>query len=202
MISLSAKIRQALGKKVKKLRKKGILPAILYGPKIKNLALEIDLKEFEKIYKEAGKSTLISLKIEDQKQKFLVLIYDVKLNSLTLQPIHVDFFQPELEEEVKVMIPLIFKGESLAVKNLGGILIKNISEIEVKAQPQNLPSVIKVDISKLKTFDDNILVKDLIIPKKVKIFKEPEEIIASILPPKEKEEKEEEKKEEEEKELK
>jgi len=199
MLTLSAKIRKELGKKVKSLRQQGILPAVLYGHKIKNLNLELDLKEFEKIYKEAGESSLItlviakgkdeaeasslSLNVEEKKQKFLVLIHDIQFDHLTEKPIHIDFYQPELKEEVEVTVPLIFEGEAPAVKDLGGTLVKNISEVEVKALPQNLSHEIKVDIGNLKTFEDNILIKDLIVSKEVKILKEPEEIVAAVARP-------------------
>lgn len=181
MLSLSAEIRKDFGKKVKNLRKKGILPGVLYGPKIDSRPLEVDLKEFEKIYKEAGESSLISLEID--KKKFLVLIHEVKLDSLTEKPIHVDFYQPRLEEEVTAEVPLVFEGEAGAVKDLGGTLVKNISEVEVKALPQNLPHEIKVNIDRLKTFEDNILIKDLIISEEVKILKEPKEVVVAVSPP-------------------
>ena len=181
MLSLSAKIRKDLGKKVKNLRKGGILPGVLYGPKIETRPLGIDLKEFEKIYKEAGESSLISLEISGKKA--LVLIHEVKLDPLTEKPIHVYFYQPSLEEEVTAEVPLVFEGEAAAVKDLGGTLVKNISGVEVKALPQNLPHEIKVNINCLKTFEDNILIKDLLIPKDVKILKEPGEIVAAVSPP-------------------
>ena len=204
MLSISAKIRKELGKKVKSLREKGVLPAVLYGHKIKNLNLELDLKEFEKIYKEAGESSLIKLEVKNQKSKtelpkeakvkkrtessspvdeFLVLIHDIQFDHLTQKLIHIDFYQPELKEEVEVTVPLIFEGEAPAVKDLGGTLVKNISEVEVKALPQNLPHEIKVDIGNLKTFEDNILIKDLIVLKEVKILKGPEEIVAKVTQP-------------------
>ena len=204
MLSISAKIRKELGKKVKSLRKMGVLPAVLYGHKIKNLNLELDLKEFEKIYKEAGESSLIKLEVKNQKSKtelpkeakvkkrtessltvdeFLVLIHDIQFDHLTQKLIHIDFYQPELKEEVEVTVPLIFEGEAAAVKDLGGTLVKNISEVEVKALPQNLSHEIKVDIGNLKTFEDNILIKDLIVSKEVKILKEPEEIVAAVARP-------------------
>ncbi len=181
MINLSAKVRKELGKKVKNLRKKGILPGVLYGPKIESLSLGVDLKEFEKVYQVAGESSLISLEISQK--KFLVLIHAVEIDTLSQKPIHVDFYQPKLDEEITAEIPLVFEGESLAVKDLGGTLVKNIHEVEIRALPQNLFPAIKVNIEKLKTFEDNILIKDLVLPGEVKILKEPEEIVALVAPP-------------------
>ncbi len=197
MLTLSAKIRKDFGKKVKTLRKKGILPGVLYGPEINSvksgksdekefrgvktvLPLELDDKAFEKVYSEAGESSLISLEID--KNKFLVLIHDLKLDPLTGKPMHVDFYQPKLDEEVEVTVPIIFEGESTAVKDLGGTLVKSISELEIKALPQKLPHEIKIDIGNLKTFEDHIFIKDLKLPEGVKILQEPEEIIASVSP--------------------
>ena len=189
MLSLSAKIRKDLGKKVKKLRKKGVLPGVLYGPKMKTATpLEINLKEFEKIYKDTGESSLISLEVDPttgpgQTKKFLVLIHELARDPLTEKPIHVDFYQPRLEKEIEVRIPLIFEGETLAVKDLGGTLVKNISELIVKALPQNLPHEIKVNIEKLKTFGDSVKILDLKLPEGVKVQRSPEEIVAHVLAP-------------------
>ena len=182
MSLLSAKIRKESGKKVEALRKKGILPAILYGPKIKNQLLEVSLKEFEKAHKEAGESTLVPLKIEGESKEYKVLIHDVDKDPLTQTPLHVDFYQPSLEKEIEAMVPIIFEGEAPAIKNLGGTLMKNISEISVKAFPQNLPKEIKVNISNLNTFEDHISVKDLAVPEGVKILKDPGEIVAKVTP--------------------
>lgn len=167
-----------------------MLPAILYGPKIKeSLALEIGHKIFEKIYKEAGESSLISLEIQGEKElpkkqkNFLVLIHDIARDPLSGDLIHVDFYQPDLEKEITASVPIIFEGTSIAVKELEGTLVKNISEVEVKALPQKLPKEIRVDIGNLKTFEDHILIKDLEAPEGVKILKTPEEIVALVSPP-------------------
>ncbi len=183
MLSLSVKIRKETGKKAKALRKKGILPAVLYGPKIKNQNLEVDIKEFEKIFKEARESTLISLKVEGLKNKYSVLIHSLARDPLTEKPIHVDFYQPDLEKEVEARVPLVFGGEALAVKDLGGTLIRNISEVKVKALPQNLPKEIKVNIEGLKTFEDNILIKDLKTAEGIKILEGPGEVVARVAQP-------------------
>ena len=188
MLTLKAKIREERGKKVKKLRKRGVLPAVLYGPKIKNLSLEMDLKEFENIYKEAGESSLISLEVDsstgsEQVKKFPVLIHEVKKDPLTGKPIHIDFYQPILTEEVEATVPIVFEGEAPAVKELGGTLVREISEVEVKALPKNLPHEIKVNVENLKTLEDEILVKDLKLPEGVTIQREQNEIVAVVTAP-------------------
>ncbi|MFH1036453.1 MAG: 50S ribosomal protein L25 [Patescibacteria group bacterium] len=185
MIILAAKIRKETGKSVQGLREKGILPAVLYGPKMESQHLGVDQKEFEKIYREAGESSLISLEIdgsENAKKKYLVLIHQMQFDPLTLKPLHVDFFQPSLKEEIEVKVPLIFEGEAPAVKELGGTLVKNISEIEVKSLPQNLPHEIRVDVTLLKTFENNVLVRDLVLPEGVKVLKGLDDIIAFVAP--------------------
>lgn len=180
MLSLSAKIRKK--EKPSTFREKSFLSAVLYGPKIKNFSLQMNKKEFEKVFEEAGESSLVSLKVEGEKDNFLVLIHDFQRDPLTGDLIHIDFYQPALDEEAEVTVPIEFIGEAPAVKELGGTLVKNIQEVEVKALPQNLPHNIKVNVQNLKTFDDNILIKDLIVPKEVKILKEPNEIVAMVTP--------------------
>ena len=181
MLALSVKTRKVLGKKVKALRKGGVFPAILYGAKTKPINLEVDLKEFEKIFKEAGESSLISLEVEGKKTP--VLVHQIQRDPLTYQFIHVDFYQPDLEKEIVAKVPLIFEGEAPGVKELGGTLVKNLSELDVKALPQNLPHEIKVDVTCLKTFEDKVLVKDLKVPEGVKILKEPDVILSFVATP-------------------
>lgn len=190
MVSLSAKIRQTFGKKTRGLRVKGFIPAVLYGQKIKkSLALEIDAKEFGKVFKDAGASSLISLDLADEKtgkkEGFLVLVHDIERDPVIGNPIHIDFYQPNLEEEIEAKVPLIFEGEALAVKDLGGTLVKNVSQVLVKARPQNLPKEIKVAIGSLKTFEDSIAVKDLSLSEEggVKIMGDPNNIVAFVAQP-------------------
>ena len=180
MLKLSAKIREDFGKSLKN---KDRIPSVVYGPGIKNLSLYVDYGEFEEIFKEAGESSLISLEIEGEKKERPVLVYEIQKDPVTDKFLHIDFYQASLKEEVEATVPLIFEGISPAVKDLEGTLIKDMIEVEVKALPQNLPHDIKVNIEGLKTFEDHISIKDLIVPKEVKILRESDEIIASITPP-------------------
>ncbi|MCD6500460.1 50S ribosomal protein L25 [bacterium] len=192
MLSLEAKIREKLGRKTKSLRKQGFLPAVLYGPEIKNLSLEVPEKEFEKIYKEAGESSIIKLKIKNQKSKsneMEVLIHQTAKDPVKGNFLHVDFYHPSSRKEVEAEIPLRFEGEAPAVEELGGTLVKEIQQVEVKGLAQNLPREIKVDIGKLRTFEDRILIRDLKVPQGIKILRESNEIVANVAPPGREEEK-------------
>ena len=182
MLNLSTQIRKK-DEKSEVLRKRGKLIAILYGPETKNKLLKLDYRSFEKIFAEAGKSSLISIEVEGTKEKVPVLIHEVQRDSLTEKFLHVDFYQPKLKEKMEAKIPLVFEGESRAVKDLEGTLIKNIQELEIKALPKDLPREIRVSVESLKTFEDNILIKDLKLPKEIEILKKPDEVIASVLAP-------------------
>jgi large subunit ribosomal protein L25 len=187
VIEFKAQIRDIVGKKVKSLRKKGIIPAVLYGSSTKKpLSLEVNYKDFEKILKEAGESTVIKLKVGDGIKN--VLIHDFAKDPVSDKFIHADFFEVRMDKLIKAKVPLVFEGEAPAVKILEGILIKNITELEVEALPANLPHEMKVDISVLNTFEDLIHIKDLKIPEGVKISAKPEEIIVSVMPPRSEEE--------------
>lgn len=183
MLTLSAKLRKESDKKAKVIRQDNGLPAVLYGTEIENISLKVDLKEFEKIFAGAGESSLIKLEIAELKRDFMVLIHDIQKDPLTDRFIHADFYQPSLEEEIEIKVPLVFEGEALAVKDLGGTLIKNIQELVVKALPQDFPKEIKVNIESLNGFDNNILIKDLYIGDKVRILKDPEMIVAQVVRP-------------------
>lgn len=186
MPTLSAKTRKIIGKKVKSLRQNGVLPAVLYGPKIKTLPLQVDFKEFQKIYKETGESLMIDLEVEKKDsntEKFSVLIKEINRDAIASAPIHIDFYQPDLKEKIEANVPLVFKGEAPAVKDLSGTLVKNILEVEVKAFPHNLPKEIEVNIEGLKAFEDHIQIKDLKLPEGVEILKEAEESVILVMPP-------------------
>lgn len=180
MISLTAKTREKFGKKAR-LAGDSVIPAVLYGPKIKNQSIEVNAKEFSHIHKEAGESSLVSLVVDGK--KFSVLIHDTQLDPISGNFTHIDFYQPILTEEVVVNIPVAFEGEAPAVKDLGGTLVKGFQEIEIKALPENLPHQITVNVESLKSFEDVILIKNLALPEKVKTTNDPEAIIASVLPP-------------------
>jgi len=179
MISLASEQRKKK-EKPDVLRNEGWIPGVLYGPKTKAESLKVEEKAFGKVYEEAGESFLISLKTDGQEAP--VLIREVQLEPLKGRIIHVDFYQPPLDEEIEVTVPLEFTGEAPAVDLLSGTLLKNMHEIQVKALPKNLPHEIIVDISGLATFEDRILLKDLVHQSDVEILGEEDELVVQVVP--------------------
>lgn len=173
---------------VKALRKKGFIPAVVYGKNIGNLSIKIPYLNFKKIYKEAGEGTIIELNLKKDQEKektFLTLIREVQKNPISEEYLHADFYQLPLEEEIETTIPLIFEDEVIIEKELGGILIKLHREIKIKALAQNLIPFLKVNLSLLKNIGDKIKIKDLSLPKGIEVLANPEEIIALIEKPEE-----------------
>jgi large subunit ribosomal protein L25 len=185
-LELKAEKREDVGKKLEALRKKGIIPAVVYGSGHKPVSVQVDYEEFRKLFEKAGESTLIKLKIDNEVKN--VLIYDASKDPMTGNFIHIDFHQVRMDKTIKAEVALVFEGEAPAVKVLEGVLVKSMNHIEVEALPKDLPHEIKIDISVLDVFDKHIRIKDLILPPGVKTDLEPEETIVSVMPPRTEEE--------------
>ncbi len=181
-IKLAANLREETGKKLVNLRKNGILPAVLYGHKIEPKNISLGYLEFSKAYKAAGENTLLSLSIGEGKTAN-VLIHDVQIDPMSNRFLHADFFEVRMDEEIETNVPITFSGEAPAVREQGGILVKSIEELPVKALPKDLPHTLDVDLSILATFDDHIKVSDIKVPKGVTIDADPGTVIASVMAP-------------------
>lgn len=166
----------------KNIKRNGLIPAELYGHNVPNIHLSVSQNEFERVLRKAGESTIIELAMPDGASKN-VLIQHVQRHYLTSEPIHADFYEVKMTEKLTATVQLEFTGESLAVKGLGGTLLTTITEVEVECLPADLPHVIEVDISGLKSFDDSITIKDLKVSDKVTINAEAEELVAKVQPP-------------------
>lgn len=186
-IILKAKKREVTGRQVKELRKKGLVPAVLYGKKNESTNIEFDLKTFDTVYKKAGTSSLIDLKV-DEKPEIKVLVQDIQWDPISNQTIHADLYAIQMDEKITTEIPIKFTGVSPAVKDQEGNFISNYDDIEVECLPGDLIPEIVVDISSLKTFDDQIKVSDLNIPEKIKVLVEPDEVVALVNAPRSEEE--------------
>ena len=189
-MELKAEKRKIRGKKVRGLRREGNIPAILFGGDKESQPLTLKRPEFEKVYQEAGESTLIDLNIGGKKEK--VLIADIQRDPLG-KLLHTDLQRVEAGEKLTATVAIEVTGESPTVKSGEGILLTLLDEVEVECLPQDLPPEIKVDISSLTEVGQGIEVKDLPIDRtKVKILDhEPDELVLKIGYPEMEEEEEE-----------
>ena len=173
--------------KVSDLRKKGKIPAIVYGDDFKNQNIAVDGLTFEKVFVEAGESSLIDLAIE-KVQPIKVLTHEVQLDPVTMKAIHIDFYKVNMKEKIKTEIPIKGVDQSPAVVDLEGTLVANRDEVEVECLPADLIPEIEVDLSVLKTFDDVIKVADLKVSERIEILGDQEEVVFLVQPPRSEEE--------------
>jgi len=180
MTALTATTREKTGSKASALyRAEGKVPAVLYGGAEKAAtALLLDARDFEKAWREAGESTVCTLETLSGTKD--VLIQDVAVDPLQGTALHVDLYAVRTDVAVEVDVHLEFVGVAPAEKELGGTLVKVMHAITVSALPRHLPHVIEVDVSELKTFDDQLLVKDIALPEGVAAVTDAEEVVALV----------------------
>lgn len=185
MITLAVEKRD-LAQPLATLRKSGRVPAVLYGRKEASTPVAVAVKEFEKVFKKAGESSVVTLTgVGEEKD---ALIHDVDMHPVTGVIRHVDFYVLEKGKKVEVTIPLTYIGESPAVKNLGAVLVKVMHELRIEAMPKDLPHELTVDIAALAEIGSQIHVKDLALPSGVTALADAEDVVALAAEAKEEEE--------------
>ncbi len=175
---LSAEKRTITGRKVKQLRKKDILPASVYGKKVKSTMLQMSRKEFEAVYETAGETGVIELTGLGQVRP--VLVKGVQVHPVTQEILHVDFHQVDLTEKVKSNIPIEVVGEAQAVADKKGVLLSILDAIEVEALPTDLPEKITVDVAHLAEVGDVVKVVQLSVPTSVAVLTDGELEVVKI----------------------
>lgn len=186
MQELKAEPRSQLGKKASALRISGYLPAVIYGEGISSQPISVPYTAFERVWRTAGESTLVELKVDGK--PYTVLIHDLSYDPLSGHPIHADFYAVRMDKVLRITVPLEFTGESGAVKNEGGVLVKVVHQLDIEALPGDLPHTLAAHLSSLAALNDRLLVKDIAAPKGVKILASPEEVIAIVEAPRSEEE--------------
>lgn len=177
---LNVTVRTASGSKASRsVRETARIPGVAYGAALeKPVLLSIDDKDFEKVWREAGETSIITLKGLDKDKS--ALIHDVAVDPIYGKPIHVDFYAVRTDQTVTVDVPLVYIGVAPAEKELGGTLIKVMHDLTIEALPKDLPHELSVDISSLVTFDDQLLVKDLKLPAGVTAVVEQDAVVALV----------------------
>ena len=183
MITLAALPRTVRKRQVKTLRMAGIVPCVLYGPKIKPVDLQVPEKELGRLYKEVGSSTLIALDMGEKDKEHIILLHAIQKHPVTRRILHADFYELPLDKEITLSVSLVLDGEAPGARDEGGTLVQSIYEVEINALPAKLPPELHVDISSLLHVEDALRIKDIAVPEGVKITNEAEETIAFVEAP-------------------
>jgi len=183
---LKATVRTITGRKVRQLRRQGLMPSSVYGREMEPISIQVIDKEFEIIFKRVGESGLVDLILDDK--TLPVLFRNPQYHPVDGKLTHVDCYKVNLKEKIITMVPIEFVGESAAVK-LGKVLVEVTNEIEIEALPTDLIEKIEVDLAKLENVDSVITVADLDIDRKIiEIKTDPEQVIVKVDEPKVEEE--------------
>jgi len=195
-IELKSQTRTIQGKKVKQLRAKGWVPAVLFGSDMPSKSIQLEETTLVKALRHAGMTSLIDLFLDDESKSYLVLAREIQRDILTSRLQHVDFYQVRLDQKIRTMPSLLVEGVSPAVESGMAIMVQILNQIEVECLPTDLIDSITVDISGLETLDDSISISDLSVPSGVTILADPGDTIISLVSPRIVEEVEEEEEEE------
>ena len=183
-IELKVDARDTLGKKVRFLRRQGIMPVHVFGHGIESMALQCDSAELRHVLAEAGKTKLINLKIGKARKPRNVVVREIQRNPRTSELLHVDFYQVRMEEEIKVDVPIVLVGEAPALKSKSSMLVQELSTLAIECLPDKIPASVEVDLSSLEEAEEALHVRDLVLGEGVTILDDPDRIVAkiSILP--------------------
>jgi len=176
---LQARPRTVTGKRVGALRRTGQLPGILYGRGTEPTAIEMEAQAATRVLEQASASTLLDLELSGLTHK--VLVRELQRHPLRRTVEHVDLMKVAMDVVIRTTVPLELTGEATAVKTFGGVLVTGVSEVEVEALPQDLPSHITVDLEPLATMEARITVGDLFLGKGVRVLTDPQAVVARVI---------------------
>ncbi len=179
-LELDVSKRDIKGKKVRFLRRGGLIPCNIYGHGIESVPVQVDVRKLGHVLARAGGTDLISLKMADAASTSNVIIRDVQRNPLTGEPTHVDFYQVRMTEKLKAEVPLVFVGEAPASKLKNVSLLHAMNTLQIEALPDDLPHNIEVDISSLAVPEQALHVKDIKVSDKITILADADQMIIKV----------------------
>lgn len=187
---LQAKSRAVLGKRVKQLRRSGLVPGNVYGRGQESRAIQADLTEIQRVFGEVDRNAVVSMSIDGSSETVPVVLREVQRHPVTRRLLHLDFYQVDLTRAIHSECRLVLTGESEAV-SMGGTVVQSLEALMLEALPAAMPSVIEVDISVLEDFGHSVLVRDLELPEGVTVLTDGAVAVATALAPRVTEEEEE-----------
>jgi len=176
---LEANRRTVLGKQNRRLRREGLLPAVIYGSEFGSFPIELDRRTASRLLARVSRSTLIELEVDEQPHT--VLVREIQRDPLRGRLLHVDFLKVRMDVRIRAEVPIELVGEASAAKIAGGVLVTGVDAIEVEALPADLPDRVTVDLEALANIDDSITVADLFVGENVRILTELTELVARVI---------------------
>ena len=180
--TLNAQRRTIIGKQVRQLRRRGLIPGVVYGHRIEPLAVQIDELALEHLLRRVGGNQLIKLQVGDDAETRTVLLRDIQREPIKRRPLHVDLYQVIMTERIRTEIPVVFTGTSPVVERGEGLLQHGAETVEVECLPGNLIQSIEIDVSRLTELDQEITVADLQLGDELEILSDPATPLARVLP--------------------
>jgi large subunit ribosomal protein L25 len=178
-MQLKALPRQPLGKRSRRLVREGKVPAIVYGHNTEPTPIVLDRLEFQKVFVKSGRTHLVDLSIEGRTEK--VLVREIQTHPRRLGPIHVDFYQVNLQEKIEVEVPVHLVGESAAVKRGDADILQPMHSVRIEVLPSEIPEAFEVDLTPLEEIESELRVSELKVPKGVTILDDPEDLVVKIV---------------------
>ena len=175
--------RTVIGKKVKQLRRQGVIPVHIYGADMGPENLQVEDLTLNRLLPQIGSNIPVSVEYEGQGDEKVCFVREVQRNPVTDDVIHVDFLRVDVTQTVSAEVPLVLTGSSLAVTEMAGTLLQNVQSLLIEALPMNMPAEVIVDISSLIDFDASIPVSDVAVPGNVTVLNDPDDTIARVVPP-------------------
>jgi large subunit ribosomal protein L25 len=179
-IELQATTREVLGKKVRFLRRQGVIPIHLFGHNVESVALQCDAAQLQRVLAQAGKTKLIDLKLDKAKRPRNVVVREVQRDPRTGGLLHVDFYQLRMAEKVKMDVPIVLAGEAPALKAKENTLSQELNSLTIECLPKQIPASIEVDLSHLTEVGQAIRVKDLVLDEEITVLNDPEVLVVKV----------------------
>jgi large subunit ribosomal protein L25 len=178
-MQLKASVRQPMGKRSRRLVREGRLPAIVYGHNTQPTPIVLDRLEFQKVFVKSGRTHLVDLAIDGRTEK--VLVREIQTHPRRIGPIHVDFYQVNLQEKIEVEVPVRLSGESAAVKRGDADILQPMHSVRVECLPSEIPEAFEVDLTPLEEIDSELRVNELVVPKGVTLLEDADELVVKIV---------------------
>jgi len=179
-IELDANNREALGKKVRFLRRQGITPVHLFGHGIESMTLQCDTAKLQQVLAQAGHTRLVNLKLDNEKRPRNVVVREIQTEPRTDELLHVDLYQVKMQEKVKVDVPVVLVGEAPALHLKENMLVQELDTLSVECLPAKIPASIELDLSPLTEPDQALRVKDIELDEEITVLNDPELVAARI----------------------